>query len=133
MGAAVTFIRALRVQRLLRFFKRARRMRIIFQTFIVTLPSLAGVACLLLLCLYVYSTLGMYLFADLEWQQNINYDANFQSFFIGMLTLLRCSTGESWNQVMADTRRQQSILFQCSYAPFDYSLYVANGCKFSNI
>lgn len=111
VGAAVTFIRVVRVQRLLRFIKRARRIRIIFQTFIVTLPSLGSVGALLMLFMYVYSVLGVFLFAEVKLQDSLNEYANFRSFGIALNTLLRCSTGESWNQIMTDTMRQAQITF----------------------
>lgn len=66
IGAAVTFVRAIRVQRMLRYIKKAKRIGVIFQTFIVTLPSLSSVGGLLMLCLYMYSVLGVFLFADIK-------------------------------------------------------------------
>lgn len=69
----------------------------------------------------------MFLFADIAFQTSINIHANFQSFDLAFLLLFRCSTGETWDLVMADCMRQANILFQCSNADFDYATYAANG------
>jgi voltage-dependent calcium channel L type alpha-1F len=91
---------------------------------------MGSVGALLLLCLYIYSVLGVYLFAEVKQQQNLKGYANFQSFGLAFLTLLRCSTGESWNSIMMDTMRRPSILFQCDdSSEFDYSKYVASDLK----
>ena len=59
LGAATTFIRAFRISRIFRLIKRARRLKIIFETFIVTIPALTNVGGLLVLFLYIYSILGI--------------------------------------------------------------------------
>jgi hypothetical protein len=60
---------------------------------------------LLLLLLYLYAILGVFLFADIKQQSALTDDANFQSFFTAFLTLIRTSTGEAWNELMADCAR----------------------------
>lgn len=121
-------MRAIRVQRLLRYIKRAKRIRVIFQTFIVTLPSLGSVGGLLMLCLYMYAVLGVFLFANIKLQDSLSTYANFQSFGLALLTLWRCSTGESWNSIMMDVMRQRSITFQCDDSgAFDHGEFIKSG------
>jgi Ion transport protein len=104
-GAATTFIRALRITKIFKYIKESKQFKIIFETLVVTIPALTNIGGLLLLFLYIYSVLGVFLFAEVKLQNTLNIYANFQSFGIAFLTLLRCSTGEAWDYIMADTIR----------------------------
>ncbi len=42
------------------------------------------------------------MFGDLEKEVEINADANFKTFYIAFITLIRGATGESWNGLMHD-------------------------------
>jgi hypothetical protein len=53
------------VGRILKLIKRAKSLKIVFNTFLITLPALANVGGLLMLLLYLYSILGVFLFADI--------------------------------------------------------------------
>jgi hypothetical protein len=128
-GSSTTFIRALRMIRIFKLIKQAKGMRVIFDTLIITVPAITNIGGLLLLLLFMFSILGIFLFSEIKLQSNLDDHANFQSFGIAFLTLLRCSTGESWDYIMQDTMRQRSILFQCSDEDFDYDTYAANGFK----
>jgi hypothetical protein len=110
-GASVLFIRAIRIVRIFKYTKSSRQIKVIFETLYVTIPALTNIGGLLLLFLYIYSVLGVFLFAEVKLQDNLDIHANFQSFGLAFLTLLRCSTGESWDYIMADTIRQRSITF----------------------
>lgn len=95
---------------------------------IVVIPALSNIGGLLLLFLYIFSVLGVFIFAGVKLQDNLDVHANFQSFTSAFLTLLRCATGEAWNYIMADTTRQKSILFQCNDEDdFSYADFIANG------
>lgn len=76
-GASTTFIRALRISRIFQFVSLARQIKILFETFIVTIPSLTNIGGLLLLFLYIYSVLGVFLFADVRLQEYLDIHANF--------------------------------------------------------
>jgi hypothetical protein len=94
----------------------------------VVIPALTNIGGLLLLFLYIFSVLGVFLFAGVKLQENLDVHANFQSFTSAFLTLLRCSTGEAWDAIMVDTTRQKSILFQCNdEEDFSYADFIANG------
>lgn len=65
LGGATSIIRAFRVGRILKLVKRAKSLKVVFDTFLITLPALANVGGLLALLLYLYSILGVFLFADI--------------------------------------------------------------------
>jgi hypothetical protein len=51
-----------------------------------------------------------------------------------LLTLWRCSTGESWNSIMMDIMRQRSITFQCDDSgTFKYGDYIKSGSKLARL
>lgn len=67
----------------------------------------------------MFAIIGVQLFAlqDLRetpgLDQEMGYFANFQSFDTAFMTLLRCATGENWNQIMFECARTHSLLYQC--------------------
>ena len=126
IGKSASVIRSLRVGRLLRLIRKAKSLRVIFSTLITTLPSMANIGALLLLIVFVYAVLGMNLFGYLRPQTNINYNANFNTFGISFMTLLRCSTGEGWNDLMSDSARQMAPGFIC-YEINEYTDYLKHG------
>lgn len=121
-----TVARAFRIGRIFRLITKAKFLRIIFNTIIFTIPSLANVGALMFLLLFIFSILGVQLFATVQLQSNLNAHANFQNFGIAFLTLIRLQTGEGWNDVMKDTLRQRQINFDCDNTP-DYASIQANG------
>lgn len=78
VGAQTSVIRAFRIMRIFRLVKKAKRLRVIFTTFVVTIPALTNVGILLMLLLFLYSILGSFLFAFiLATGGGINEQANF--------------------------------------------------------
>jgi hypothetical protein len=65
-GASTTFIRALRITRVLKFVQKAKQIRVIIDTFTYTLPALTNIGGLLLLFLYIFAITGVFLFADVK-------------------------------------------------------------------
>jgi hypothetical protein len=63
-GASTTFIRALRMSRIFKFIQKSKQIKVIFETLIVTIPAITNIGGLLLLLLYMFSILGVFLFAD---------------------------------------------------------------------
>ncbi|MFN9907188.1 MAG: ion transporter [bacterium] len=55
--------RALRIGRIFRLITKAKFLRVIFNTIIFTLPSLANVGALMFLLLFIFSILGVQIFA----------------------------------------------------------------------
>lgn len=117
VGPQTTLIRSFRIGRIFRLVKKAKSLRMIFNTFVITIPSFANIGGLLVLMLYVYSILGVSLFSTVKLQNALTVHANFQSFGIAFMTLLRISTGEAWNEIMNDCMRQESVSFDCTIDP----------------
>jgi hypothetical protein len=65
-GASTTFIRALRMSRIFKFIQKSKQIKVIFETLIVTIPAITNIGGLLLLLLYMFSILGVFLFADVQ-------------------------------------------------------------------
>ena len=97
LGGATTIIRAFRITRIFRLVKRAKNLRLVFNTFIFTLPALANVGGLLLLLLYLYSIIGVYLFAEVKRSGLLADNLNFESFSRAFITLFVISTGDAWD------------------------------------
>jgi len=106
--------------------RKAKSLQVIFSTLIVTFPSLANVGALLLLFIYIYSVLGMNLFAQVKLQADLNRHANFQTFTRSFMTLIRVSTGEAWYEIMNNCGQQRSVLFHCIANP-SYAQYKDSG------
>uniref|UniRef100_A0A7S3G720 Ion transport domain-containing protein n=1 Tax=Palpitomonas bilix TaxID=652834 RepID=A0A7S3G720_9EUKA len=112
-GAVDTSIlRLFRIQRLLRVSRASRVLRLahglkgmneLFSVISAVLPSMYSNASVLGLLLFVYAVLGINLFYYTEYTGEIYRQANFRDIFMAFLTLLRCLTGEDWNEVMQST------------------------------
>lgn len=71
----------------------------------MAIPELVNVGALLVLFLFLFSVLGVSLFAEVKLQENMNRHANFENFYRASLTLLRVATGEGWVGIMYDAGR----------------------------
>ncbi len=76
-GGATNIIRTIRVFRILRLIKKATNLKIIFNTFIKSLPALFNVWILFFLVLYIYSIVGIYLFAEVKLNGILTETRNF--------------------------------------------------------
>ena len=72
-----------------------------------------NVGALLILFLFLFSVLGVSLFAEVKLQDTMDRHANFENFCRAILTLLRVATGEGWVGIMQDAARHPSIHFEC--------------------
>ena len=70
----------------------AKSLRTLFNTLIVTLPSLGNIGSLLFLLYFIYAAMGMQLFSHVKYSGELNEHANFRSFGRAMITLVRCAT-----------------------------------------
>lgn len=124
IGSIATVIRAFRVGRIFRIAKKAKRIRQLFETLILTLPALGNIAGLLMLVFFVFSVIGVNLFATVAYGDSINHHANFNNFFMAFLILCRCCTGESWNVLMIEFGIDAE---GCTYESYDPDWCVVNG------
>ncbi|POM57737.1 Hypothetical protein PHPALM_37711, partial [Phytophthora palmivora] len=95
-------VRVLRVTRIIRLVKASNGIRHILTTLYLALPGLSNVSSILLLLLFIYTTMGVQMFAKVTLSDNIDMHANFQSFGRGFLFMIRAATGESWDDCMHD-------------------------------
>ena len=58
-GNVATIFRCARLGRVLKLINRAQNLRMIFNTFIITLPSLANIGLLLVIILFIYMVGGV--------------------------------------------------------------------------
>lgn len=128
VGTSTSIIRSFRIFRVLRLVKKAKALRLMFTTFIVTLPALINVGGLLFLLLYLFSILGMNLFGTVKVAEPINDHANFQTFVNSFITLIRVATGENWHYILWAMERDKSVDFFCIPSP-TYQDYIENGSK----
>lgn len=68
IGTQATLVRSFRIGRIFRLIRRAKSLKMIFDTFIITIPSLTNVGAILLLLIYIYAVLGVNLFATVSLQ-----------------------------------------------------------------
>ena len=99
-GPLSSVIRLVRVCRLFKLIKRVKNLRLLFNTLIVSIPSIVNIGTLLLLLFFIYAVIGMQLFSFIPDNDEVNQRANFRSFGSAMFLLLRFSTGENWNGFM---------------------------------
>jgi len=118
-----TIARTLRIGRVFRLSKRVQAIQVILMTLVEAIPSISALGILLGLLFFLYSIIGMSQFCFMRIGGELNYHVNFQSFFNGVLLLMRNATGEAWDTIMYDYMRDRSILFQC-VPNFDYYDYL---------
>lgn len=126
VGAATTIVRSFRIARVFRLVKQARSLRVVFNSFIYTLPALANVGGLLLLLLYLYAIIGVILFGALKRNGILGDVLNFETFDKAFISLFVVATGDNWDKIMKATLHNFSIDFQCVANP-SYADYAANG------
>ncbi|KDO23983.1 hypothetical protein SPRG_10680 [Saprolegnia parasitica CBS 223.65] len=98
LGTVLTVVRVFRVGRALRLIKKAKLMKNLFDTLTVSLPAVGNVTSLLMLLFYIYSAVGVQLFAKVAYNnQGIHQYQNFQNFFRALQALIGFSTGENWD------------------------------------
>ena len=100
MNFNVTALRIIRVSRLLRMVKTSEGLRTLLKTLFMSLGNIINTAALLMLILFTFSVAGMSLFGSIEFNDTINKNTNFKTFYQSMMALSRASTGESWNAIM---------------------------------
>ena len=94
--------RVFRVGRLFRVAQRAKGLRTLFNTLIVSLPAIFNVGSLLFLLMFVYAVLGMNLFGEIAPKGQIQpLHISFRTFGSSLLTLFRVFTGDGWGTVLS--------------------------------
>ncbi|XP_028305146.1 sodium channel protein type 4 subunit alpha A-like isoform X2 [Gouania willdenowi] len=87
------FLRLARLGRVLRFFRCARGIRMLFLGFMMSLPALLNVGLLLLIIFYTFSVLGAMSFGEV----NMGDMFNFHTFWQSMVCMTMVTTSSSWD------------------------------------
>lgn len=116
LGASTLIVRTFRICRIFRLvqydqFDALRSLNILFQTFLITIPQMINVTFLLILFFYIYSVMGVELFATVMFNYPLNENVNFRTVGSSMLTLMRVSTGEDWQAIMHAVSRSEHVLY----------------------
>lgn len=117
--------RILRVARVLRLLKKAKRLYIIFNSFIHTIPAFVNVGSLIMVLIYIFSVLGVRIFSKIKITGALNQHKNFQTFPNSFLTLITVMTGEGWYEIMTDLEKTADVDFECIKDP-TYEDYANN-------
>jgi hypothetical protein len=154
ISITASVLRSLPMGRLFRIFRFSASLRQLFDTLLVTMPSLVSIGAFLLLVVFIYAAMGVQLFATVKLDLEVTETANFQSISKAMLTLvrpirllvfvvdclnfvirmllamlqIRCATGERWNEIMYELAVHEDCNPNSAYDPqmCGYSNFV--GC-----
>jgi hypothetical protein len=100
VAEALRTFRMFRIARLLRLVRFAKGLNKLFNALLLSIPKLMNVSMILVLMLFLFSVMGVNMFARThEYGQN-NVHANFHTPWMAGLTLIRSMTGEGWNEIM---------------------------------
>lgn len=81
-----------------------------------------------LLFIFVFAVAGMDLFGDhTEVGTQVGKHVNFSTFYLAFATLVRCSTGENWNQIMHDyydVSKMASVTFFVLYQMLTFFIFM---------
>ena len=99
----ISVLRVFRAARLIKLLNQGDA-KYLFQTCLGSLKSISFVGLIYVLITFIYSIIGMVLFARLPLDESttININNNFQDAGNSALLLFRVMTGESWQNIMAD-------------------------------
>merc|ERR1719313_3209602 len=125
LGTAMSAIRLFRIARLFRLLRFLKGLNKLFNAFLDSIPKLTNVALVLLLMLLLFSLMGMTMFGKVHWHSPHDVHANFSDFPRALLTLLRCMTGEGWNEIMHSVMRAEDYFGPTLLQPCVYDLEVS--------
>uniref|UniRef100_A0A7N6A5J7 Voltage-dependent L-type calcium channel subunit alpha n=1 Tax=Anabas testudineus TaxID=64144 RepID=A0A7N6A5J7_ANATE len=99
---SITFFRLFRVLRLVKLLSKGEGIRTLLWTFVKSLQALPYVGLLIAMIFFIYAVIGMQTFGKVAIDEDtqINRNCNFQTFFMAVLVLFRCATGEQWQEIM---------------------------------
>lgn len=115
VGSIATVVRTFRIARLLRLVRSWHGLRKLITTLLITLPALSNIAGLLFLLYFIYAIMGVQIFAKVKYGESLNHHAHFRDFGTALITLVRSSTGEAWNDIMYDLSDDTACTTDPSY------------------
>jgi len=108
LGVPMPNLRVLRIVRILRATRILRTLKgvnTLIGALISSVPECSAVLAVIMIITYVYAIMGMYLFGGIDYETQmttLGAYANFSSFPVSMLMMIRCMTGEGYNAIMQD-------------------------------
>lgn len=120
--------RVIRVIVLIKILPLVRGLYMMMAALIWSLPAVINVYTVVLVFMFIYTIIGMNLFGNIKFQNEIGYNANFVTFPIAMLVMFRVSTNDDWNYLMQDSM----ILEDCILITRDITLSLHNGTSSIN-
>lgn len=102
-GVSIGFLRLFRVARILKLVNKGDAMQQLLSTFVRSFQSLPYVLGLLSLVFFIFAVIGMFAFGKIPPEQGtpIDIDNNFRDFSNSVMVLIRCTTGEAWQDILA--------------------------------
>lgn len=97
---ALRILRMFRVLRVTRILRSMKFMRVIVAVIVETAEQYTYVAIILLLFIYIYSLLGMQIYAGKLQYEDVKPRLNFDSFSAAAVTLFQLLTFENWTDVV---------------------------------
>merc|ERR1719478_320202 len=125
LGSAMSAIRLFRIALLFRLLRFLKGLNKLFNAFLDSIPKLMNVAMVLLLMLLLFSLTGMSMFGKVHFHSPHDVYANFSNFPRALLTLLRCMTGEGWNEIMHSLMRAENYFGPILLQPCVYDLEIS--------
>lgn len=102
-GVSIGFLRLFRVARILKLVNKGDAMQQLLSTFVRSFESLPYVMGLLFLVFFIFAVIGMFAFGKIPPEEGtpIDSDNNFRDFSNSVMVLIRCTTGEAWQDILA--------------------------------
>jgi hypothetical protein len=85
---------------MLRLIKRAKRLNLVFNTLVSTLPGMGYICLLLCFLIYIYAVIGIQLFSKVMRNEALNDHFNFETFPTAFLSLIALATGDTSPGIM---------------------------------
>ncbi|XP_071801996.1 voltage-dependent calcium channel type A subunit alpha-1-like isoform X9 [Asterias amurensis] len=125
----LSVLRLFRAARLIKLLRQGSSIRILLWTFVQSFKSLPWVCLLTFMLFFIYAIIGMQIFGNISRADDgkaINRNNNFSNFFMGLLLLFRCATGESWQLIMLSCKSNST----CDVGSLgaNYTEEELNGC-----
>ena len=120
-----TIMRTSRFIRIIFIIKEIPSMRKFVDFILLTIPAIGNITILILFCIYIFTVVGVNLFAKIGYNNSYYANSNFRTFKSGFVTLFRMTTADNWGQYMYDMSKSSA---GCVVDP----PYNASYCGFSN-
>jgi len=116
-GGGLSVLRILRLGRFFKIVKSVRGLRAIFNTLVLSLPSIVNVGSLLCLMLFMFAVLGMNLFNGVDQVPGSGIDANmnFETFGNSLITIVTVFTGATVYGAVEATYKECDAPLTCEF------------------